>query len=388
MNTTRRSFLKTSGSGLAAILATSSAPSLLSGAHHAPQKKLGLAIVGLGGYATRCIAPEIASTSNVKVAGVVTGSPATKGQAWAKQYNFTEDAIYSYETIEQIANDERIDIVHIALPNSMHAEFAIKAARAGKHVMVEKPMATSSKDCQAMIVAAKEAGVLLGVNYRLHWEPHHVKAIELLGNGAVGDLTNGNYEFSWGYYRGLTGPNKNKIKKWLLDPLMTGGGALFDTGVYPIQAACYLSGKEPVSVRGFAATRHPEIFPEGVEETMSFEIMFDDGFQAICRASYSHSSHQCSTMGPMGKIEFLPGERGSVFGQSGGQPSPKLLFHNNKEIVLPQILQQAGLHEAFATAILSRKKTFKTPGEMGLRDIRIAEAIYESDRKGGLSVSI
>ena len=143
-----------------------------------------------------------------------------------------------------------------------------------------------------MIDAAKKAGVLLGVNYRLHWEPHHVKAIDLLANGAVGDLTNGNYEFSWGYYNGLTGPNKNKIKKWLLDPVMTGGGALFDTGVYPTQAAYYLTGKEPVSVRGFAATRHPEIFPEGVEETMSFEMMFDDGFQAICRASYSHSSHQ------------------------------------------------------------------------------------------------
>lgn len=93
-------------------------------------------------------------------------------------------------------------------------------------------------------------------------------------------------------------------------------------------------------------------------------------------------------MGPMGKIEFPPGKRGSFFGQSGGQPSPKLLFHNNKEIVLPQILQQAGLHEAIATAIQSRKNTFKTTGEMGLRDIRIAEAIYESDRKGGLSVSI
>ena len=270
----------------------------------------------------------------------------------------------------------------------MHAEFAIKAAKAGKHVMVEKPMATSSKDCQAMIDAAKKAGVLLGVNYRLHWEPHHVKAIDLLANGAVGDLTNGNYEFSWGYNNGLTGPNKNKIKKWLLDPVMTGGGALFDTGVYPIQAAYYLTGKKPVSVRGFAATRHPEIFPEGVEETMSFEMMFDDGFQAICRASYSHSSHQCSTMGPKGKIEILPGERGSVFGQSGGQPSPKLLFHNNKEIVLPQTLQQAALHEAFASAIHAGESSFKAPGEMGLRDIRIAEAIDESDRKGGISVSI
>ena len=249
-------------------------------------------------------------------------------------------------------------------------------------------MVTSSTDCQAMIDAASESSVLLGVNYRLHWEPHHVKAIELLANGSVGDLTNGNYEFSWGYYRGLTGPNKDNIKKWLLDPVMTGGGALFDTGVYPIQAACYLTGREPVLVRGFAATRHPEIFPEGVEETMSFEMMFDDGFQAICRASYSHSSHECSTMGPKGKVEILPGERGSVFGQSGGQPSPKLLFHNNKEIVLPQILQQAALHEAFATAILDGNKSFKTPGEMGLRDIRIAEAVYKSDRKGGISVSV
>ena len=93
-------------------------------------------------------------------------------------------------------------------------------------------------------------------------------------------------------------------------------------------------------------------------------------------------------MGPKGKIEILPGERGSVFGQSGGQPSPKLLFSNKKDIVLPQTLQQAAWHEAFASAILDGETTFKTPGEMGLRDIRIAEAVYESDRKGGVSVSI
>jgi len=389
MYTTRRAYIKASGSGLAAILATSIAPSFVYGAHHAPQKKLGLAIIGLGGYATNNIAPEIASTSNVRIAGVVTGHPDTKGKAWSEQYGFDKDAIYTYDTIEKIANDDRIDLVHIALPNSMHAEFAIKAAKAGKHVMVEKPMATSSKDCQAMIEAAKKAGVLLGVNYRLHWEPHHVKATELLASGAVGDLTNGNYEFSWGYYNGLTGPNKDKIKKWLLDPVMTGGGALFDTGVYPIQAACYLTGKEPVSVRGFAATRHPEIFPEGVEETMSYELMFDDGFQALCRASYSHSFHECSTVGPNGKIEIMPGERGSVFGQSGrGNANPKLLFHNNKEIVLPQTLQQADLLEAFATAIQAGETSFKTPGEMGLRDIRIAEAVYKSACKDGRSVTL
>ena len=226
-------------------------------------KKLGLAIVGLGGYASGCIAPEVAACEHVSLAGVVTGNSDTKGKEWAAKYGFPEDAIYTYDSVDKIAEDDRIDMVHIALPNSMHADFAIKCAKAGKHVMVEKPMAISSEECEAMIAAAKKAGVLLGVNYRLHWEPHHVKAIELIGKGVVGDISCGNYEFSWGYSRALTGPNKDKVKKWLLDPKMAGGGALFDTGVYPIQAACYLTGKEPISVRGFPSKVHPELFPYG-----------------------------------------------------------------------------------------------------------------------------
>lgn len=392
--TTRRNFIQSSSTGLAAILAAASTPSILRANTSAPKKKLGLAIVGLGGYATRCIAPEIASCNHVRLAGVVTGDPKVKGKEWAAQYGFAEDAIYDYSNFEKIASDDRIDIVHIALPNSMHAEHAIRAAKAGKHVMVEKPMATSSKDCQAMINAAKKAGVLLGVNYRLHWEPHHLKATELIQQGRIGGLACGNYEFSWGYATVLTGPNRHKVKKWLLDPKMTGGGALFDTGVYPIQAACYLSGKEPVSVRGFASKRHPEIFPEGLEETMSFEMLFDDGFQALCRASYSHGFHQCSTMGQKGQVHVLPGTHpdgrpGSVFGQSGaGAPNPKKLEFNRKEIPLKQTFQQATLLDAFSTAIQNGDKTFKTPGEMGLRDISIMEAVYKSARKGGVSIKI
>ena len=356
-------------------------------------KKLGLAIVGLGGYATGNIAPEVASCEHVTLAGVVTGNPDTKGKEWAAQYGFPADAIYTYDTVDKIAADDRIDMVHIALPNSMHAEFAIKCARAGKHVMVEKPMAISSEECEAMIAAAKEAGVLLGMNYRLHWEPHHVKAIELVAKGVIGDIACGNYEFSWGYAGALMGPNKDKIKKWLLDPKMAGGGALFDTGVYPIQAACYLTGKEPVSVRGFASKVHPELFPDGVEETMSFEMLFDDGFQALCRASYSQSYHQCTTLGNKGAIEIRGGLRedgrpGNVFTQSNGTPNPKLLFHNRREITARQTLQQAPLLDAFATTIKKGDKTFKTPGEMSLRDIRIAEKVYESAAKGGMSVEV
>ena len=375
--------------GIAAMLAAGAAPAFVSHARaDEPNKKLGMAVVGLGGYATRSVGPEIAACQHARLAGVVTGD-AEKGRSWAKEHGFEQDAIYSYENFDTIASDDRIDFVHIALPNSMHAEFAIRAAQAGKHVMVEKPMAISSQQCEKMIAAAKQAGVLLGVNYRLHWEPHHVKATEQLSSGIIGDLTNGNYEFSWGYARALTGPNKDNVKKWLLDPKMAGGGALFDTGVYPIQAACYLTGREPVAVRGFPATRHPDLFPEGVEETMSYELLFDDGFQALCRASYSQSFHQCTTLGPKGLVEILPGQKGSVFGQSGaGNPNPKRLFVNKKEIELRQTLQQAELLDAFAVAINQGNKTFQTPGEMGLRDIRIVERVYESAAKGGLKVCI
>ena len=375
--------------GIAAMLAAGAAPAFVTHARaDEPNKKRGMAVVGLGGYATRSVGPEIAACQHVRLAGVVTGD-AEKGRSWAKEHGFEQDAIYSYENFDTIASDDRIDFVHIALPNSMHAEFAIRAAQAGKHVMVEKPMAISSQQCEKMIAAAKQAGVLLGVNYRLHWEPHHVKATERLSSGIIGDLTNGNYEFSWGYARALTGPNKDNVKKWLLDPKMAGGGALFDTGVYPIQAACYLTGREPVAVRGFPATRHPDLFPEGVEETMSYELLFDDGFQALCRASYSQSFHQCTTLGPKGLVEILPGQKGSVFGQSGaGNPNPKRLFVNKKEIELRQTLQQAELLDAFAVAINQGNKTFQTPGEMGLRDIRIVERVYESAAKGGLKVCI
>ena len=375
--------------GIAAMLAAGAAPAFVTHARaDEPNKKLGMAVVGLGGYATRSVGPEIAACQHVRLAGVVTGD-AEKGRSWAKEHGFEQDAIYSYENFDTIASDDRIEFVHIALPNSMHAEFAIRAAQAGKHVMVEKPMAISSQQCEKMIAAAKQAGVLLGVNYRLHWEPHHVKATEQLSSGIIGDLTNGNYEFSWGYARALTGPNKDNVKKWLLDPKMAGGGALFDTGVYPIQAACYLTGREPVAVRGFPATRHPDLFPEGVEETMSYELLFDDGFQALCRASYSQSFHQCTTLGPKGLVEILPGQKGSVFGQSGaGNPNPKRLFVNKKEIELRQTLQQAELLDAFAVAINEGNKTFQTPGEMGLRDIRIVERVYESAAKGGLKVCI
>jgi predicted dehydrogenase len=138
---------------------------------------------------------------------------------------------------------------------------------------------------------------------------------------------------------------------------------------------------------------HPDIFPDGIEETMSYELLFDDGFQAICRASYSHSYHQCITLGDHGSVEIKGGPRndkgwGSAYGQSGaGKPNPKTLFHGRKEIKLEQTLQQGVLLDEFAQSIKRGEKNFKASGEMGLRDIQIIERIYKSAIAGGSLIS-
>lgn len=381
----RRSFLKTAAFAAPAIVGMNS----LVRAQSAREGKLGVALCGLGGFSKQSIAPELAQAKNVYFAGAITGD-AAKGREWAAQYGFPEKNIFSYADMAKLADAKDIAIVHVVTPNSLHAEHSIAAAKAGKHVMCEKPMATTVEQCEAMIAAAKTADVRLGVNYRLHWEQHHMKAVEALRNGAVGDLSNGNYEFSWGYAAGLSDPRRAAtIKKWLLDPKMAGGGAMFDTGVYGVQAACMMTGKSPVAVRGMPTTRHRELFPQGVEETMSFELIFEDGFQALCRASYSNNFHQCTTLGNKGMVEVLPGvPTGSVYGQSaGGKPNDKRLVINKKEVEAANTLQLGVMLDAFARSITD-KSSFLCPGEMGLRDVRIIEAIYASAKQGGARVEI
>jgi glucose-fructose oxidoreductase len=386
MPVTRRSFLSTSAIAAPALIGLRAAVR----AQAAREGKLGVALCGLGGFSTVSIAPELTGAGHVWLAGVITGDPAKKGRAWASKYGFPKENIFSYADMARLAESKDISVVHVVTPNSLHAAHTIAAAQAGKHVVVEKPMATTSADCERMIAACKAAGVRLGVSYRLLWEPHHRKAVELIAGGALGEPTNGSYEFSWGYAGALADPvRRRNIKQWLLDPKLTGGGALFDTGVYPIQAACYLTGRTPVAVRGFASTRHPDLFPLGVEETMNFDLIFADGFHAQCRASYAGNFHQCTTYGPKGVVEILPGlPAGSVFGQSAnGKPNPKRLFVNREEQRLDDTLQLGAMLDAFARSITTGAP-FAADGAMGLRDIRIAEAVSASVAQGGLAVSL
>ncbi|MGI9542274.1 MAG: Gfo/Idh/MocA family protein, partial [Cyclobacteriaceae bacterium] len=135
-----------------------------------PNRKLGVALVGLGNYATNQLAPALMKTGQCYLSGIVTGTK-EKEKIWQDKYSVPEENTYDYENYDAIADNQDIDIIYIVLPNSMHAEYTIRAAKAGKHVICEKPMAISMAECQQMIDACKEAGVKLSIGYRLHYEP-------------------------------------------------------------------------------------------------------------------------------------------------------------------------------------------------------------------------
>src|SRR4030095_12631666 len=149
--------------------------------------KLGIALVGLGDYATTQLAPALEKTQHCYLAGIVTGTPA-KADAWKEKYQLPEKNIYNYGNFDSIKDNKDIDIVYVVLPNNMHAEYTVRAAQAGKHVICEKPMAISVAECDKMIAACKKAGKLLSIGYRLHFDPYHLEMSKLIKQGAYGTI--------------------------------------------------------------------------------------------------------------------------------------------------------------------------------------------------------
>lgn len=140
--------------------------------------KLGIALVGLGSYSAAELAPALQETQHCYLAGIVTGTP-SKTDDWKKKYNIPDKNIYTYQSFDSIKDNPDIHIIYVVLPNSMHADYVVRAAKAGKHVICEKPMAVKVADCDRMIQACKDAGVMLSIGYRLHFEPYNKEMMRL-----------------------------------------------------------------------------------------------------------------------------------------------------------------------------------------------------------------
>ena len=358
--TSRRRFLKSTA------LAAASTPWITKFAGTAraddPDRKLGFALCGLGSLATAQIAPAFAKTKNCRLAGIITGHPA-KVEKWKMEYNLPDKNIYNYDNMEKMSDNPDIDVVYVVTPNALHAEHTIKAAKAGKHVLCEKPMEVSVEKCQQMIDACKAASRMLAIGYRSRFDPHTQECIEIARQKVFGQTKI--IEAGFGFHIG--DPTQWRLKKDL-----AGGGALLDVGIYALQATRYLSGEEPTIVTALETKTDPVKFKE-VDESITWQLKFPSGIIANCATSYA--------VGGIDSYTVLA-ERG-VFGLA-----PAYNYEGNRgfrsdkgPIEYPPMDQFAAEMDDFAQCILQNKPSIVS-GEEGLRDIRITAAIYESIRTG------
>ncbi|UWX56290.1 Gfo/Idh/MocA family oxidoreductase [Maribacter litopenaei] len=183
----RRDFGMTLGKGITATTLLGSTSLACANITKAQNKKLGIALVGLGSYSTYQLAPSLQDTEHCYLAGIVTGTK-EKEKIWQDKYGIPKENIYNYENFDSIAKNDSIDIVYVVLPNSMHADFSIRAAKAGKHVICEKPMAVSVEECDAIIDACNKAGVKLSVGYRMQSDPYTKEVKKYVAEKTFGDV--------------------------------------------------------------------------------------------------------------------------------------------------------------------------------------------------------
>lgn len=358
--TSRRDFLKTSALATAGI---SFAGKFSSGAaDEKPARKIGFALCGLGSLSTNQIAPALQKTQFAQLAGIITGSP-KKAKAWQARYKLPDRSVYTYDTMAKLADNPDIDVVYVVTPNALHADHTIAAAKAGKHVLCEKPMEATSEKCQQMIAACKAAGKQLAIGYRLHFEPNNLECVRLAREKVFGELKY--IEAGFGFHIGDPG-------QWRMKKELSGGGPLMDVGIYAIQAMRYISGEEPVSVMAIASTIDKARFKD-IEENITWQFKFPSGLLANGNSTYGFNGiNRFSAQAENGSFGLEPAY--SYHGLQGKRS-------DGNEINLEDLDQFALEMEDFAKCILENRPT-RVPGEEGLRDIKIMMAIYESARTG------
>ncbi|PXA99663.1 glucose-fructose oxidoreductase [Nostoc sp. 3335mG] len=362
MDLDRRGMLRGIGAGVVA----SSLPSCALADALQGGRKLGYAVVGLGSYAVNQLLPRIQECEFAKLTALVSGTP-EKLEKYGAQYGVPKTHRYDYAGYDRIRDNPDIDLVYVVLPNSMHAEYSIRASKAGKHVLCEKPMANTAAEAEAMIAAAKAANRRLMIGYRSHFEPHNVYVIDQIRKGAIGRPTLITSEH--GFYA--------RPGQWRLDRRMSGGGSLMDIGIYSLNAARYLSGEEPVLVQAMESTDRSDPRFATVEDRIDFQLKFPSGAIANCVSSYSSNHNAFRATGTKGWIGMEPAtvyEGHSIFARIDGKSGP---------VELPKAAKSqwaAQMDELAKAAIEGREP--RASGEEGLRDMRLIEAIYASAREG------
>jgi predicted dehydrogenase len=329
-----------------------------------PAKTVGWAIVGLGQLALEEVMPAFANSRISRPVALVSGHP-DKARQVAATYGIDPKHIYDYTTYEQLADNPAVDVIYIILPNNMHAEYTIRGFKAGKHVLCEKPMATSIAECEQMIAASKSANKKLMIAHRLRCEPFNQTAIEICRKGELGKL------------KLITASNCQDVKAPNIRLSKSlGGGPLQDVGIYCLNAFRYLTGEEPIEVTGFTSQPKDDPRFREVPESVAFTLRFPSGVIASGDCSFGVSESRQFRV--QGADAFL--EMDAAFGYRGQR-----LYLQTKERItemkLTPVDHFAAEMDHFSECILAGKES-KTPGEEGLADMRVITAIEEAIQTG------
>ncbi len=327
-------------------------------------EKIRYAVVGLGYIAQVAVLPAFRHAKhNSLLAALISNDPKKLKQLGGK---YGIKGLYSYDQYEECLKKEEIDAVYIALPNHLHCEYTVRAAKTGVHVLCEKPMALSVRECESMIRTADHYGVKLMVAYRLHFEEANLRAIQIVQSGKIG---NPRY-----FHSAFSLPVKDKHNIRLREE--TGGGTLWDIGIYCLNAARNLFHAEPFEVFASTAGKGNDRFDE-VEETSAVMLRFPDDRLATFICSFGADDvSEFRIVGTKGQLRVT-----SAYEYV--EPITHYLTVNGKEKkqtfskrdqFAPQLLK-------FSDSILN--DTVPEPaGDEGLHDVRIIEALYRSAHKG------
>jgi xylose dehydrogenase (NAD/NADP) len=323
-------------------------------------RKINWGILGCAGIAEKAFIPAVRESQN-GVLGAIAARDEDRAKSWAGRFGFER----AHRTYQELVEDPAIDAIYNPLPNDLHAEWSIRAIRAGKHVICEKPMAMNAPEVRAMIQAADTHGVLLMEGFMYKFHPQIEKTLELIHQGTIGELRSVHSSFTFQFERDGTN------YRW--SPAM-GGGALYDVGCYTLSLARLVFGEEPVSA--FASARLDPA--TGVDMTTAAVLEFPGGRFALCDASFeAHFQSRLLAVGADGTLRL---ER--AFSAKAFDVEIELVRGDAKDAVrVPQANMFALMVEHFGDAVLGRAP-LRYPAADALGNMRAIDACFESIRTG------
>jgi predicted dehydrogenase len=337
-----------------------------------PEDRVGFAVVALGRLSLGEILPAFGQTKKARLVALVSGSP-EKLKTTAKQYGISPEACYDYEGFDAISENPDIKAVYVVLPNGMHREFVERAAKAGKHVLCEKPMAVSSAEAKTMVEVCAEQNVQLMIAYRIQYEATNLFLAKIVRSKAYGRLV------------GMSAINVQTVAangqdQWRHKKALAGGGSLPDIGLYCLNTARFLTGEEPIEVMATQYSPPDDPRYAEVEETVSFTIRFPSNFIANCFTSYGARDDKHQRL----NFENATADMANAYLYRGQSLNITELDGKNsvdKKIEISPNNQFAAEIDHMAECIIEGRKP-RTPGEEGVQDHVVMEAIYESAASG------